>query len=174
MPTKLLSLYLRVGVGAARLALRLTERVVMAAGSAIGVAGRERPVTAAEPRTGPAAVEAVAPASRVRVVDQAGIDYETEPATPLDPASDLAKTIDDQPELVEEWAEPGAEDGAGAAVQVDEPWQGYDDMNANAVIKRLPEANAAELALAELYERAHKRRKTVLAAAERRRQQISQ
>jgi hypothetical protein len=108
------------------------------------------------------------------VVDPAGIDYEAEPPTPLDPADERAKTIDDEPELVGEWVEPGAEDGAGAAVEVDEPWPGYADMNANAVIARLRKASAAELALVELYERAHKHRKTVLAAAERRHREISQ
>lgn len=179
MPTKLLSLYLRVGARAARLALRLTERVVMAAGSAIGITGSDGAATRSEPRVEPTVVEAtvVEPAERGPrgpVVERVAIDYEAEPATPLDPAQELAKTIDDEPQLVEEWAEPGAEDGAGATVEVDEPWPGYTDMNANAVIARLREASAAELALVELYEPAHKGRKTVLAAAERRLQDVSQ
>jgi hypothetical protein len=176
MPTKLLSLYLRVGAGAARLALRLTERMVMAAGSAIGItgsdgAGRDGAATRPEPHLETTVVE---PAQRAPVIDRAAIDYEAEPATPLDPAQELVKTIDDEPELVEEWADPGAEDGAGAAIEVDEPWPGYAGMNANAVITRLREASAAELALVELYEPAHKGRKTVLAAAERRLREINE
>ena len=66
MPTKLLSLYLRVGARAARLALRLTERVVMAAGSAIGITGSDGAATRSEPRVEPTVVEAtvVEPAER--------------------------------------------------------------------------------------------------------------
>ena len=156
------------------MALRLTERVVVAAGSAIGIAGSDGAATRAEPRMEPPVVETAERAPRAPVIDRAGIDYEAEPATPLDPAAELAKTIDDEPELVEEWADPGAEDGAGAAVEVDEPWPGYADMNANTVIARLREASAAELALVELYEPAHKGRKTVLTAAERRLREINQ
>jgi hypothetical protein len=174
MPTKLLSLYLRVGAGAARLALRLTERVVVAAGSAIGVIGSDGAAPSPEPRMEPTVVEPAERQSRAPVIDREEIDYEAEPATPLDPAQELAKTIDDEPELVEESAEPGAEDGAGAAVEVDEPWPGYADMNANAVIARLREASAAELALVQLHEPAHKRRRTVLEAAERRLRAINQ
>jgi hypothetical protein len=41
-------------------------------------------------------------------------------------------------------------------------------MNAGAVIDRLAVATAAQLALVELYERAHRNRPTVLAAAHKR------
>ena len=34
-------------------------------------------------------------------------------------------TSPQEPELVETSAEPGAEDGAGAAITVQEPWAGY-------------------------------------------------
>lgn len=156
------------------MALRLTERVVMAAGSAIGITGSDGAATRSEPRVEPTVVEPAERGPRAPVVDRAAIDYEAEPATPLDPAQELAKTIDDEPQLVEEWAEPGAEDGAGATVEVDEPWPGYADMDANTVIARLREASAAELALVELYEPAHKGRKTVLAAAERRLREVTQ
>ena len=49
-----------------------------------------------------------------------------------------------------------------------EPWPGYGSMNANEVIARLREAARAEVAAARRYEQANRRRKTVLAAAERR------
>ncbi len=173
MPTKLLSLYLRAGTGAVRLAFRLTERVVTLAGSAIGLTGRDGAPATAVPRTGPAAAEPQESARLAPAVNRAVVDYEAEPATPLDPAQELAKTIDDEPELVEELAEPGAEDGAGAEIEVDEPWEGYAEMNADAVIARLRQASPAELALIELYERANKGRKTVLAAAKRREKELS-
>ena len=67
-----------------------------------------------------------------------------------------------------EEAEPGAEDGAGAAVRVQPPWEGYERMAAREVIARLGDATPAELAAVELYERTHRSRQTVLEAAERR------
>jgi hypothetical protein len=70
--------------------------------------------------------------------------------------------------LVGSFADAGAEDGAGASVEVDEPWEGYAQMNAHEVIHRLTGASADEAAVVELYERSHGKRKTVLAAAERR------
>ncbi|TMM00440.1 MAG: hypothetical protein E6G05_11360 [Actinobacteria bacterium] len=199
MPTKLLSLYLRVGTGAVRLAFKLTERAAVLAGSAIGLTGRDGSAARAEPgaearaaeseaaeseaaepeaaepeAAEPGAVAARASAApRAPVVNQVAVDYEAEPATPLVPGEEVAKTLDDEPELIEELAEPGAEDGAGAEVEVDEPWEGYAEMNAEAVLARIREAGVAELALVELYERANKRRKTVLAAAERRHKEIS-
>jgi hypothetical protein len=92
---------------------------------------------------------------------------------PVDESADRAKTIDDEPELVAEVAEPGAEDGASAELEVDEPWDGYDDLAADDVIERIRQADAAELAVVELYERSHKRRRTVLAAAERRGKELA-
>ncbi len=76
--------------------------------------------------------------------------------------------VSEDPELVEELAEPGAEEGAGAQVTVLEPWNGYQRMNARDVIARLAAADRAELAAVELYERQHRNRRTVLAVAERR------
>jgi hypothetical protein len=97
-----------------------------------------------------------------------GVDHDGPPPPPLDEARDVAKTVDDEPELVAEFAEPGAEEGAGAELEVDEPWDGYDGLTADEVIARIGEADAAELAVLELHERAHKNRRTVLSAAERR------
>ena len=68
---------------------------------------------------------------------------------------------------MEAFAEPGAEEGAGAAVHVDEPWKGYGHMAASDVIVRLADASREELAAVVLYEGLHRRRRTVLAAAER-------
>jgi hypothetical protein len=70
--------------------------------------------------------------------------------------------------LVESFADAGAEDGAGANVEIDEPWDGYAHMTAHEVIHHLTDASAEEAAVVELYEHKHGKRKSVLAAAERR------
>jgi hypothetical protein len=86
----------------------------------------------------------------------------TEPPEPPEPVH-----IEDEPELVAESADPGAADGAGAQLTVDEPWPGYQQLNADEIIDRLSTANPAELAVMELYEATHKRRRTVLSALQR-------
>lgn len=70
-------------------------------------------------------------------------------------------------QFVEAFAEPGAEEGAGASVHVQEPWNGYREMTANEVIARLAKASREELAAVELYERGHRDRQTIVAAADR-------
>jgi hypothetical protein len=75
--------------------------------------------------------------------------------------------VSQEPELVEELAEPGAEDGAGPEVHVEVPWDGYERMNAKDVIARLAGSTPAELAAVALYEHGNRRRHTVLAAVER-------
>lgn len=91
------------------------------------------------------------------------------PAPPADPPTPLGEPahVSAEPELVETSAEPGAEDGAGAAITVQEPWAGYRRMNARDVIDRARLASVAELAAIELYEARHRARQTVLAAVER-------
>ena len=75
--------------------------------------------------------------------------------------------VSEEPELVEEFAEPGAEDGAGASVEIAEPWPGYRGLSADDVIARIDDATPAELAGIELYETANRHRQTVLEAAGR-------
>ena len=100
------------------------------------------------------------------------------PAAPRDPRHRAARPeppaplaepthVSEEPELVETSAEPGAEDGAGAAITVQEPWAGYGQMKARDVIDRARLASVAELAAIELYEARHRARQTVLAAVER-------
>jgi len=83
------------------------------------------------------------------------------PATPPPTAPDHIEVED---ELVAEFAEAGAEDGAGPEIEVAEPWPGYAKLTASDVIDRLEAASEAERAVVALYERGHKKRKTVLAA----------
>ena len=66
-----------------------------------------------------------------------------------------------------EEAEPGAEEGAGASIRVDEPWDGYRRMSAREIVTRLATSSTAELAGVQLYESTHRKRQTVLAAVER-------
>ncbi len=90
-----------------------------------------------------------------------------DPPASLEPSEPESLHIDDEPELVAETADPGAADGAGAELRIDEPWPGYRQLNADEIIARLPAASAAELAVMELYEATHKRRRTVLSALQR-------
>lgn len=87
-----------------------------------------------------------------------------EPPAPLreEPAH-----VSAEPELVQESAEPGAEDGAGAGITVAEPWNGYGRMSAKDVIDRARTADVAELATMRLYEARHRARQTVLSAVDR-------
>ena len=89
--------------------------------------------------------------------------------TPAEPMPEAAPAhISEQDEFVESFAEPGAEEGAGAAVHIAEPWKAYRQMTADEVIARLDGASSEELAAVTLYERQHRARRTVLDAAERR------
>lgn len=76
--------------------------------------------------------------------------------------------VSEEPELVAEFAEPGAEEEAGAEVEVAEPWEGYDRMKAAEIEQRLADASDELAAVVRLYESASKNRQTVLRAAERR------
>jgi len=87
--------------------------------------------------------------------------------TPPPPIVEEPVHVSEEAELVREEAEPGAEDGAGAAVTVMEPWNGYRHMNAREVIMRASQASRAELAAVRLYESRHRSRQTVLAAVDR-------
>lgn len=88
-------------------------------------------------------------------------------AEPEAPAVQEPVHVSEEPELVREVAEPGAEDGAGAGVTVIEPWAGYAHMSARDVIARARQASTAELAAVRLYESRHRSRQTVLAAVDR-------
>lgn len=69
--------------------------------------------------------------------------------------------------LVGEFADPGADNGAGAQVHIGEPWSGYRHMKAPEVIDRITAEPEHVIGLVVLYERANRARRTVIAAAER-------
>jgi hypothetical protein len=85
---------------------------------------------------------------------------------PASTASEPAH-VDEGAELVAEAAETGAEDGAGAEVAVDEPWPGYDEMNAPDIEDRLVAEGPETAAAVSLYEASRKGRPSILEAASR-------
>jgi hypothetical protein len=76
--------------------------------------------------------------------------------------------VDSEAVIVAESSDAGAADGAGAEIRVAEPWDGYSSLNVKDVTKRLSTADPAMLAVVRLYESAHRNRRTVLAAIDRR------
>jgi hypothetical protein len=85
-----------------------------------------------------------------------------EPLAPPEPAH-----VSEEPELVAEVAERGAEEGAGAELHVDEPWPGYAGMTAAEIRERLRAEGPVAAAAVRLYEAANKGRSSVLEAAGR-------
>ncbi len=75
--------------------------------------------------------------------------------------------MSEEPEPVQEFAEPGAENGAGPELHIREPWDGYRDMSAREVTARLGDASAAELAAIQLFESSTRSRQTILSAVAR-------
>jgi hypothetical protein len=163
---QLVTLPLRLSMRAAGLFVRGAEQAVgrafAIADDVVGVVVRRPQQAGYEPPAQPEEVPHP-------VVDVAAVDVEPERASiDLDaPVETEPVHVSEQPELVEERAEPGAEDGAGAQVTVSEPWTGYRRMTAREVVDRLSDATPAELAAVQLYERAHRERETVLTAVKR-------
>lgn len=124
---------------------------------------RARPLSEAQAHP-PAVAPLTTPRPAAAVPDQAV--GETISGRPAEPIVSEAVHVSESAELVEEFADPGAEDGAGAEVRVAEPWEGYRSMRAAEIIDRIASASSAELAAVELYEFSGRKRKTVLAAAE--------
>ena len=193
MDSGIITMPLRISVGGARVVLRTAAG---AAGCAAKLSGRAtvaatrtaarvsdtvawgRPAPSFEPPP-----EAAAPVvSDLRAAPSVNGDLSEPPRTrtrtprvpdiapppePLPPTPKEPVHVSEEPELVQEVADPGAEDGAGASVTIVEPWSGYARLTAKLVIERLTDATAAELAAVQLYESINRDRQTVRAAAER-------
>jgi outer membrane biosynthesis protein TonB len=86
---------------------------------------------------------------------------------PEPPAAPAAAHVDEEAVVVAEFAEEGAEEGAGAQVSIEEPWSGYGRMRAAEIVDRLVAESESTLSLILLYEDAHRRRRSVLDAARR-------
>jgi hypothetical protein len=135
---------------------------VAANGVATGVAEPE----VVTPETDYAAPEPGDVGPQPDVLDAAAAATVTD-APPAVPDELIPDHVDEDPVLVAEVAEEGAEDGAGAELHVDPPWDGYDQMTAGDIRDRLVAATAAEAAAVELYEPTHRNRRSVLDAAAR-------
>jgi hypothetical protein len=104
---------------------------------------------------------AVTPVHSVEAVESTAEESLASAPDPLDSPAH----VDEELVLVAEFAEPGAENGAGAHVHVEEPWKGYAELTAPEVIDRLVTQSDSALALVVLYEQSHRGRRTVIAAA---------
>ena len=163
MTGKLITLPLRVAFQSARLVTRAAGgaagRAASLAGHTIDALAPDLRGAAEPPPPEPTGTEPPPPEPA-----------RTEPPAPAPtaPVAEEPAHVSEEPELVSELAEPGAEDGAGADVTVREPWSGYRHMNAREVITRAEQSSPAELAAVRLYESRHLSRETVLAAVDRR------
>jgi hypothetical protein len=138
-----------------RIPVKLTLDIAGRAVSAVGLGGDG----GAEPQYAPPPAPArPAPAARPRRRSNGGA-----PSVAPEPPH-----VSEEPELVAEVADRGAEEGAGAEVHVDEPWEGYDRMTAAAIRGRLRMEGPAVAGTVRLYEAAHKGRSSVLEEAGRR------
>lgn len=97
------------------------------------------------------------------VVERGRNGHERVEAEPAPPGH-----VSEEPELVAEFAEEGAEEEAGAEIEIEEPWEGYDRMRSAEIQRRLEDASDEVAAVVRLYEAAGKNRQTVLRAADRR------
>ncbi|MEA2158162.1 MAG: hypothetical protein QOD66_542 [Solirubrobacteraceae bacterium] len=193
MTGELITFPIRVGLRAARVAVRggvqASERAIALASFVVKTvtssgsrddyvvdasATEERAPEKSAPGRRPSAPEPRMQPSRT----QAAPPSPPAPPAPSEPAAEQAPPlteppptepvhVSEEPTLVEEFAEPGAEDGAGAQVTIAEPWDGYAHLNAKEVIARVSDANAVELAAVQLYEAAHRNRETVMTVVER-------
>jgi hypothetical protein len=145
----------------ARLGFRVAAWGVRTATGLLPFGGDDEP-TAAEP-VGPTVEEPPAPARTVARPTPPPRD----PAPPPAPETAVElRHVDEGATVVAEFAEGGAEDGAGAEVELDEPWEGYDRLQADDLVKRLAGASSETLAAVALYERSSRDRPSVVAAAE--------
>lgn len=98
------------------------------------------------------------------VVERARNGHERVEAGPPAPSAHVSE----EPELVAEFAEEGAAEEAGAEIEIEAPWDGYDRMRSAEIQQRLEYASDEVAAVVRLYEAAGKNRQTVLRAADRR------
>jgi hypothetical protein len=179
VPNAIITLPLQISVRATKLFFRVAEdvagRTLSAAGLVVGAVAARRgtesePWSTGDPTAQSAEARQAAPPPRQPALAPAPPPRPTPtppPAPRVEPLAAAPAHVSEEPELVREEAEPGAEDGAGAQIRVDQPWDGYKRMTANQVIERLGQQDAAGLAAVALYERSHRARRTVIQAVDR-------
>jgi hypothetical protein len=150
-----------------RLGLRVAGVFLRPVASALGLGGSDAPAEATPPSD---TTPPVRPREPVRWDEPRRPRPRPRPRPRREPESradvpDEPEHVSEEPVVVAEVADPGAEDGAGAQVSVAEPWEGYRRMKAGEVIARLESATPEEIAVVQLYEGMNRRRKTVLEAA---------
>ena len=135
------------------------------------VSGARSPTTPREPA--PAAPAAPSPPARSAEPPPAAATVPIPAAAaPAEPAEPVVPEADDhvsrEAVVVAESADEGAADGAGAQITIGEPWAGYGSLTAKAINDHLATAGPESLAVARLYEAAHRNRVTVLREIDRR------
>jgi hypothetical protein len=180
LPITVVRVPLEIGFGAAKETVKFAHGLV--AGGEEAVEEKPRPTppsrrrrTAA--RSGNGRARTGRAASRTRKTRTAAPPPPAaEPSSPAEPApappaTEPAATepvhVSEEPELVAEAAETGAEDGAGAEVAIEEPWPGYDAMTAPDIEERLLVEGPETAAAVSLYEASRKGRASILEAASR-------
>ena len=164
LPILLLELALRGGAGAIKDILRLVaagdgERPYVPSPEAEAEAAAAARARRDAERVAAAEAAARRPAARPSAARQ-----RTRPRRrPVAPAPAPPAHVSSEPEEV---ASFGPADPPGARLEVDAPWPGYDAHPAAEVIKRVRQGDEATRAVVLLYERTHKARKSVIAAAE--------
>lgn len=160
----------RIGIGVLRLELRVVEKL-------LGL-DRQEPESWSPPRE-------PEPAPFYSVPSPPEPEPEPEPAEEArEPVIEAVEErpalapeepdhLDLEPELVAEFAEPGAEEGAGPEIHVDEPWDGYRKMRVADIRDRVQVADPAELAVVQLYESMNRGRASILDAVERRSKELA-
>jgi hypothetical protein len=138
-----------------RLGVRVASWGMRTAVGLLPLGDEDAPSGEREPR-GPTVEEPPAPAATV---------VRPTPAPPPAPEPEPPH-VDEGATVVAEFAEEGAEDGAGAQVDLNEPWVGYDRLHADELIDRLAAASDEALAAVLLYERSTRARPSVIDAAE--------
>jgi hypothetical protein len=174
MVGELITLPLRLTGAATRLWWRAADQAVGLASGAAGyvidrVTPADQPARQKQPSSqsvSSASQGLAEPASEAR----AEPTVRTQPTRPREPRPDTAPKqpahVSEDPELVAEFAEPGAEEGAGPELHIREPWDGYRDMSAGEITTRLADADTSELAAVQLYESSHRGRQKILSAVE--------
>jgi hypothetical protein len=114
------------------------------------------PFTAAPPPTADEAID-----RRVARETAEAAAQDVTPPTPLRPIGDAGHLDQDADTLVESF---GPARDVGATITVEEPWDGYAQQPATAIVARLRDADPATKAVVALYERGHKGRATILRA----------
>src|SRR3954469_3971012 len=168
LPLMLLELLLRGGASALKDLLRLLA----------GGAGDERPYVPSPEAEAEAAAAATArrEAERVAAEEAAARRPAARPSAarrrtrptppaPVEPAPEppVPAHVSSEPEQV---ASFGPADDPGPTLEVEPPWEGYDEHSAAEVVKRVRTGDDATRAVVLLYERTHRARQSVIAAAE--------